>query len=58
VIGLLAAPIAVGQSTSSSALDGGRRNPSNNTSSGYQKETEIAGDVAHAAVGFHLQVTC
>jgi hypothetical protein len=50
VIGLLAAPVAIGQ-TASSALDGGQRNPSNNTSSGYQKETQIIGDIAQNAGG-------
>jgi hypothetical protein len=45
VIGLLAAPVAIGQ-TATSALDGGARNPSNNTSSGYGKETEIVGSIA------------
>jgi hypothetical protein len=44
VIGLLAAPIATG--ATSSALGGGGRNPSNNTSTGYQRETEIVGDIA------------
>jgi hypothetical protein len=33
------------------ALDGGARNPSNNTSSGYQKETEIVGNIAQNAGG-------
>lgn len=51
VIGLIAAPIAVGQSASGSALDGGGRNPSNNTSSEYTKETEIVGNIAQNAGG-------
>jgi hypothetical protein len=46
VIGLVAAPVAVGQSAATSALDGGLRNPSNNTSSGYTKETQIVGNIA------------
>jgi hypothetical protein len=46
VIGLLAAPVAVGQSAASRVLDGGGRNPSSNTSSGYQRETEIVGNIA------------
>jgi hypothetical protein len=46
VIGLLAAPVAVGQGAATSALDGGLRNPSNNTSSSYTKETEIVGNIA------------
>jgi hypothetical protein len=51
VIGLLAAPIAVGQSAATSALDGGARNPSNNTSAQYAKETEIVGNIAQNAGG-------
>jgi hypothetical protein len=50
VIGLVGAPLAVG-ATSNSALDGGQRNPSNNTSSGYQKETEIIGTIAQGQGG-------
>lgn len=50
VIGLLAAPVAIGQGAAA-ALDGGQRNPSNNTSSGYQKETEIVGNIAQNAGG-------
>ena len=50
IVGLLGAPIAVG-ATSNAALDGGQRNPSNNTSSGYQKETEIVGNIAQNAGG-------
>ncbi len=50
VIGLVGAPLAVG-ATSDSALDGGQRNPSNNTSSGYQKETEIVGTIAQGQGG-------
>ena len=46
IVGLLAAPVALGQSAARSALDGGGRNPSNNTSSGYTKETEIVGNIA------------
>ena len=45
VIGLLAAPIAFG-AVSGGGLIGGQRNPSNNTSSGYQKETQIVGTIA------------
>lgn len=45
VIGLLGAPLAVG-AAGDAAIDGGARNPSNNTSSGYQKETEIIGTIA------------
>jgi hypothetical protein len=51
VIGLLAAPVAVGQTASRSAIDGGGRNPSNNTSAEYNKETEIVGNVAQNAGG-------
>ena len=51
VIGLLAAPVALGQSTSRSAIDGGARNPSNNTSAAYTKETEIVGNIAQNAGG-------
>jgi hypothetical protein len=51
VIGLIAAPIAVGQSASTSALDGGARNPSNNTSAEYTKETQIVGNIAQNAGG-------
>jgi hypothetical protein len=46
IVGLLAAPVALGQSAARSALDGGARNPSNNTSSGYTKETQIVGNIA------------
>jgi hypothetical protein len=46
IVGLLAAPVALGQSAARSALDGGGRNPSNNTSSTYTKETEIVGNIA------------
>lgn len=45
VIGLLAAPLAFG-AASGGGLIGGQRNPSNNTSSGYQKETQIVGTIA------------
>ena len=45
VIGLLAAPLAVG-AANDAGLMGGQRNPSNNTSSGYQKETQIIGTIA------------
>jgi hypothetical protein len=51
VIGLVAAPVAVGQTASRSAIDGGGRNPSNNTSAEYSKETEIVGNVAQNAGG-------
>jgi hypothetical protein len=51
VIGLLAAPAAVGQNAATSALDGGGRNPSNNTSAEYTKETEIVGNIAQNAGG-------
>jgi hypothetical protein len=44
VIGLLGAPLAIG--ATDSAIGGGGRNPSANTSSGYQKETEIIGNIA------------
>ncbi len=50
VIGLVGAPLAAGAATDS-ALDGGQRNPSNNTSSGYQKETEIVGTIAQGQGG-------
>jgi hypothetical protein len=50
VIGLVGAPLAVA-ATSDSALDGGQRNPSSNTSSGYQKETEIIGTIAQGQGG-------
>lgn len=46
IVGLLAAPVAIGQTGATRALDGGGRNPSNNTSSGYTKETEIVGNIA------------
>ena len=46
IVGLLAAPVALGQSAVTRALDGGARNPSNNTSSGYTRETEIVGNIA------------
>jgi hypothetical protein len=45
VIGLLAAPFAIG-ATGGNPITGGARNPSNNTSSGYNKETQIIGDIA------------
>lgn len=45
LIGLLAAPVALGADPTA-AIDGGSRNPSNNTSSGYTKETEIVGNIA------------
>jgi hypothetical protein len=51
VIGLLAAPVAVGQNAATSALDGGARNPSNDTSAEYQRETEIVGNIAQNAGG-------
>jgi hypothetical protein len=44
VIGLLAAPFAVG--ATSAAMNGGGRNPSNNTSAEYTKETQIVGNIA------------
>jgi hypothetical protein len=50
VIGLVGAPLAAGAATDA-ALDGGQRNPSNNTSSGYQKETEIVGTIAQGQGG-------
>jgi hypothetical protein len=46
IVGLLAAPVAIGQTAATRALDGGGRNPSNNTSSSYTKETEIVGNIA------------
>jgi hypothetical protein len=46
VIGLLGAPVALGAQAATTALGGGQRNPSNNTSAAYQKETEIVGNVA------------
>jgi hypothetical protein len=49
VIGLLAAPFAVGATTA--AMNGGGRNPSNNTSAEYTKETQIVGNVAQNAGG-------
>jgi hypothetical protein len=45
IVGLLAAPVALGADPTA-ALDGGARNPSNNTSSGYTKETQIVGNIA------------
>jgi hypothetical protein len=45
VIGVLAAPVALGQSAAS-ALIGGKRNPSNNTSTGFTNETQIVGNIA------------
>jgi hypothetical protein len=50
VIGLVGAPLAVG-AAGDNAIDGGQRNPSNNTSSGYQKETEIIGTIAQGQGG-------
>ena len=50
VIGLVSAPLAAG-AVADNALDGGQRNPSNNTSSGYQKETEIVGTIAQGQGG-------
>jgi hypothetical protein len=50
VIGLLAAPFAVA-ATGTSALGGGKRNPSNDTSAGYNKETEIVGSIAQGQGG-------
>jgi hypothetical protein len=50
VIGLVGAPLAAGAATDA-GLDGGRRNPDNNTSSGYQKETEIVGTIAQGQGG-------
>jgi hypothetical protein len=44
VIGLLSAPFAAGQVTAGMA--GGQRNPSNDPSTGYQRETEIVGNIA------------
>jgi hypothetical protein len=49
VIGLLAAPFAVGATTA--AMNGGGRNPSNDTSAEYTKETEIVGNIAQNAGG-------
>jgi hypothetical protein len=46
VIGLLAAPIAIGATGNDNNIDGGSRNPSNDTSSGYSKETQIIGSIA------------
>jgi hypothetical protein len=46
IVGLLAAPVALGQSAATRALDGGGRNPSNNTSTGFTKETQIVGNIA------------
>ena len=46
VIGLLAAPVALGAQAATTALDGGQRNPSDNTSAQYTKETEIVGNIA------------
>jgi len=46
IVGLLAAPVALGQGVARGALDGGGRNPGNNTSSGFTKETEIVGNIA------------
>lgn len=45
VLGLLVAPLAVG-APENTAIDGGERNPSANTGAGYQKETEIIGNIA------------
>lgn len=50
VIALVAAPLAAG-AAGDAAIDGGKRNPSNNTSSGYQKETEIVGTIAQGQGG-------
>jgi hypothetical protein len=46
IVGLLAAPVALAQSAATRALGGGARNPSNNTSSGFTKETQIVGNIA------------
>jgi hypothetical protein len=45
VVGLLAAPLALG-ATGQGPIGGGTRNPSSNTSSGYSNETQIIGSVA------------
>jgi hypothetical protein len=50
VIGLLGAPIAVG-ATGQGPIGGGARNPSNNTSSAFNKETQIIGDIAQGQGG-------
>jgi len=50
VIGLLAAPFAIG-ATGEGSIGGGTRNPSSNTSSGYSKETQIIGNIAQGKGG-------
>ena len=49
VIGLFATPLAVAATTGS--LDGGKRNPSSNTSQEYTRETQIIGDIAQGKGG-------
>jgi hypothetical protein len=46
ILALLVTPLAVAQSTGGSSVNGGQRNPSNNTSAGYTKETQIVGNIA------------
>ncbi len=45
-LGLVSAPLAFG-----APLDGGARNPGNNTSTGYQSETQIIGSIAQGKGG-------
>jgi hypothetical protein len=45
VIGLIAAPFAVG-ADNDDAVNGGERNPGRSTSTGYDRETEIIGNIA------------
>jgi hypothetical protein len=47
VTSLLAAPAALAR-----PLDGGERNPSNNASAGYNRETQIIGDIAQNQGGY------
>jgi hypothetical protein len=51
VVGLLAAPLALG-ATGQGPIGGGTSNPSSNTSSGYSNETQIIGSVAQNQGGW------
>jgi hypothetical protein len=49
VLGLIVAPLAVAASTG--GITGGKRNPSNNTSTAYTRETQIIGNIAQGKGG-------
>lgn len=49
VLALIAAPLAV--ATSGGSMIGGKRNPGNNTSVEYSRETQIIGDIAQSKGG-------